>query len=133
MNVMSTRPLLLLAIAALGLVSPAPIQAWQSEDPALKRIPVPSGLRLVAATASADFDQDGIAETLTLEEGRAIIQSGSQARWQSPQAWQVKQADITDLNQDGLPEAALLLIDPGKSRILAPDQRDAERILQYFK
>lgn len=114
MNVMSAQPLVLLAIAALALVTPVPIHAWQLSDLTLKRVPIPSVVRLVAAQTSTDFDHDGVPETLTLAGGRATIQTESQARWQSPQAWQVEQAQIADLNRDGVPEAALLVWRPFK-------------------
>ncbi len=39
MNVMSGHALLLLAIGALALLSPAPIHAWQLDDLTLKRAP----------------------------------------------------------------------------------------------
>jgi len=111
---MSGHTLLLLTIAALGLVSPAPIQAWQLDDLALNRVPVPAQLHLVATETSADFDEDGIPETLALTGERATIQTRSQIRWQSPEAWQVMQARIGDLNRDGHPEAALLVWRPFK-------------------
>ena len=114
MSMMSHRASLLLAIAALALVTPAPIHAWRLNDTALERVPLPAGAHVVAAGTSADFDRDGIAETLVLIEGRAAIRTGSQIRWQSPQAWQVRQAVIADLDRDGLPEAALLVWRPFK-------------------
>ncbi len=111
---MTGRALLLLAIAALALVSPAQLQAWQLDDQALKRVPFPADLRVVAPEASADFDADGVLETLTIIGGRAAIQTEGRTRWQSPQAWQVTQAQIADLNRDGLPEAVLLVWRPFK-------------------
>lgn len=102
------------AIVALALVSPAPIHAWRLSDLRLKRVPVPAALRVIQAQTSADFDHDGIPETLTLAGGRAAIQTESQTRWQSPSAWQVEQVQITDLNRDGMPEAALLVWRPFK-------------------
>jgi hypothetical protein len=114
MITMSGRAFLLLAIMALALVSPSPLQAWWWQDLTLQRIPIPSDLQLVAAHPSADFDRDGIPESLTLTRGRLTIRTGSQARWQSPPAWHVAQAQITDLNRDGLPEVILLVWRPFK-------------------
>jgi len=114
MNVMSAQTRLLIAIAALALVSPAPIHAWELKDRTLERVSLPSGTHMVVAETSADFDHDGVPETLTLTGGRAVIQTESRIRWQSPQAWQVEQAQIADLNRDGLPEAALLVWRPFK-------------------
>lgn len=114
MSMMPRRTFPLLVIATLVLITPVPIHAWQLSDSTLKRVPIPSGTRPVAAETSADFDQDGLPEMLTLTRGRATIQTGSQIRWQSPQTWQVRQALIADLNRDGLPEAALLVWRPFK-------------------
>jgi uncharacterized lipoprotein YmbA len=114
MNLMSGRILLLLVIAALGLVSPAPIQAWQLDDLALKRVPVPSDLRLVRAETSANLDDNGDWENLILSQTRAIIKTESQTRWQSPETRQVEQALIADLNHDEFPEAVLLVWRPFK-------------------
>jgi hypothetical protein len=69
---------------------------------------------MVAAETSADFDQDGFHETLTLTEGHAIIATGDEVRWQSPGPWKVRQAMLADLNRDGLPEAVLLVWRPFK-------------------
>ena len=114
MIVMSGRPFLLLAITALALVSPSPLQAWGWKDLALQQVPVPTDLPLVLASRSADFDEDGIPESLTLAGGRATLRTGSQTRWQSPEAWHVPQAQISDLNHDGRPEAILLVWRPFK-------------------
>jgi hypothetical protein len=109
MNLMSRPFFVLLAIVALGLVSPAPLQAWQWDDGGLKRMALPSTLQLVAAGASADFDEDGTAEAVVARAGRATIRSGAQIRWQSPPAWRAEQAQVADLNRDGRPEAVLLV------------------------
>jgi hypothetical protein len=58
MNSMSRRLLLLLTLASLGLVSPAPIQAWQLDDLGLKHVAIISALHLNAETNSTDFDED---------------------------------------------------------------------------
>jgi len=109
---MDRRTILLLALAALALVSPAQMHAWQLVDASLSEVRVPAGIQPVVTAMSADFDDDGKAETLALADGRAAIQSEDQVLWHSPQAWQVRQALIADLNQDGLPEAVLLLWRP---------------------
>jgi hypothetical protein len=114
MSAMSGRPFLLLTIVALGLVSPAYIQAWSLNDIGLKRVPIPSVLHMVKAETSADLDSDGASESLLLIKGSAIIKTGDQSRWQSPELWQVRQALIADLNHDGLAEAVLLVWRPFK-------------------
>jgi hypothetical protein len=112
MNLMSRRVLLLFTFAALGLVSPAPLQAWQRDDLGLKHVAMPSVLHLNTATNSADFDEDGLEETLTSTGSSAAIWAGSQTRWKSPPAWRVEQAKLTDLNRDRIPEATLLVWRP---------------------
>lgn len=109
MNRMSGRTLLLFAIAALALVSPAPIRVWQLDDLALKRVPIPSNSHIAGTEPSADFDDDGIPETLMLLNGRASLRTQGQTRWQSPKTWRVAQVQIADLNRDGLPEVVLLV------------------------
>lgn len=113
-NLMSKRLLLLLTFAALGLVSPAPLQAWQLDHLELKQAAIPSVLHLDAATNSADFDQDGLEETLTSTGSGAAIWAGSQVQWESPPVWGVEQAEVTDLNRDGIPEVTLLVWRPFK-------------------
>jgi hypothetical protein len=60
----------------------------------------------------ADFDGDGHPETLLLSGGQASVLSQGGMVWQSPAPWQVVQAEITDLNHDGQPEATLLVWRP---------------------
>ena len=97
MNRMPRRTFLLIAIAALALVTPAPIRAWELHGSALERISLPSGTDMLMVTGA-----------------RAVIQTRDQIRWQSPGLWQIEQAQITDLNRDGFPEAALLVWRPFK-------------------
>lgn len=112
MNVMSSRILLLFTIAAFMLITPAPIHAWEWKDAMLKRVSLPSVLQTVETKTSADFDFDGIPDTLILIDGHATIKTEDRIRWQSPQAWRVTQAQIADLNRDGQPEVALLVWRP---------------------
>jgi hypothetical protein len=114
MNLMSRRLFLLLTFAALGLVSPSPLQAWQLADLELKHVAMPSVLHFDSAANSADFDEDGRKETLTTTGSGAAIRAGSQIRWESPPVWRVEQAQVTDLNRDGIPEATLLVWRPFK-------------------
>jgi hypothetical protein len=109
MIMMSRRAFLLLAVTALALVSPSPLQGWGWKDSALQRVPLPAGLHLVSIDTSADLDGDGKPESLTLLHDQATIRTGDQIRWESPAAWQVAQAQISDLNRDGAPEAVLLV------------------------
>lgn len=109
---MGRRTILLLALVALTLVSPAQMHAWQLVDASLREVGVPAGTQLALPAMSADFDGDGKPETQAVKDGRASIQTSDKIRWQSPQAWQVQQALVADLNQDGGPEAVLLVWRP---------------------
>jgi len=111
---MPHRTFVILALAALALVTPMPIRVWELHNTTLEQVSLPSGTQRVAAETVADLDGDGVPETLVLREGRAGIQSGDQIRWRSPESWQVRQAMIADLNRDGLPEAVLLVWRPFK-------------------
>jgi hypothetical protein len=115
---MSRKKFLLLALAGLMLISPAPtpypLRGWKLTDSMLEPLPIPPDARPLAGPMSGDFDGDGIPETLTLANGQATIQSDGQIRWQSPPAWQVRQAQVADLNRDGLPEVVLLVWRPFK-------------------
>jgi hypothetical protein len=114
MSVMFGRVSLLVALLALMLVSPASISVWQLAASTLKPVAIPSGASSIQDLKLADFDADGLAETLRLLNGRATIWSGDQVRWQSPENWQVRQALIADPNRDGRPEAILLVWRPFK-------------------
>jgi hypothetical protein len=101
-------------MAALALVSPSRLQARGWEDSMLQRVRLPSDMHLSAAGTSANFDEEGDPESLALTGGHVTIRTGSRVRWQSPPAWQVTQAQISDLNHDGRPEAILLVWRPFK-------------------
>jgi hypothetical protein len=112
MIVMPRRTLLIIGIAALVLITPAPISAWRLDGSTLDRVPLPSVWHPLPAEMPVDFDDDGVPEKLALVGDLATIWSGPQKRWQSPQAWQVKDARVADLNRDGNPEAVLLVWRP---------------------
>ncbi len=109
---MDRRIALVLALVSLVLVCPARQHAWQWVDGSLQEVPVPAGAHLVSPETSADFDNDGEAESLVVADGRARLQTGDRIRWQSPPEWQVGQALVADLNRDGRPEAVLLVWRP---------------------
>jgi len=109
--------LLLIAIASLLLVSPVTArQVWRLGPAGLELAMVPHAvLQIDEPVQSADLDGDGFMENLRISaDGQAAILSNEKIRWHSPQAWQVRQALIADLNQDGQPEAVLLVWRPFK-------------------
>lgn len=117
---MSHKALFLLALAGLMLISPAPIPyghdvpAWKLTDSTLEPVSFSLDERSLAVPMSADFDSDGIPETLRLVNNQAVLYTAGHIRWQSPPAWQVRQAQVADLNRDGLPELVLLVWRPFK-------------------
>jgi hypothetical protein len=112
--------ILLLTAGWLVQASPAPLRALQlgpaqsgDEGPAsLVPVPVPAGVLPVRPPDQADLDRDGRPESLQLAGGRLSILSGAETVWLSPPAWTVAQAAFTDLDRDGIPEAALLIWRP---------------------
>ena len=111
---MLPRRFFFLALAALTLVAPIPLRLWRLTGPAVAPASLSVPLFALRPVTSADFDGEGQPETLTLAHGQATLTSGGQIRWQSPAAWQVRQAEIADLNRDGRPEAVLLVWRPFK-------------------
>jgi hypothetical protein len=99
----------LVALASLGLVSPVSLRAWAWRASSLQPLPLPAGLRTVPPQLRADLNLDGLPEDLQLEGDRLSIISDGQVRWSSPAGWQVRQAQVADLNHDTVPEAVLLV------------------------
>ena len=109
------RKFLPLAVLTLGMllqISPAPLHAWELGPAGLTPAALSATTVPVRPPIQADFDRDGQPERLALADGRLTILSADVPVWQSPPAWTVVQAQITDLNHDGAPEAALLVWRP---------------------
>ena len=109
------RKFIILGLLALGMVlltSPAPLRALELGPDSLARVALPAGNIAIRPVARADFTRDGSQESLLLDSGRLTILARGQSVWQSPAAWTVIQAAITDLNHDGIPEATLLVWRP---------------------
>ena len=104
--------LVLLALVTALQSSPAPLFALRLGPSGLSPVALPAGNIPVPALVAADFKRDGSLESLQLQDGRLAILSGGRPVWQSPAGWTVVQAAITDLNQDGAPEATLLVWRP---------------------
>jgi len=102
----------LLSLAALTLVSPPTVHAWELTPQGLQSARLPASFELLEPPAQADLNGDGLPETLRLADGHLAILSGTQAVWQSPESWRVAQAAFTDLNRDERPEVTLLVWRP---------------------
>ena len=107
-----TLPLILLALGMLLQSSPVPLRAYLLGPDGLSTASIRAGNIPVGPLERADLDRDGSPESLALAAGHLEILSAGKPVWQSPADWNVVQAAITDLNQDGLPEAALLVWRP---------------------
>ena len=97
---------------ALALLSPTPLSLVSLHDSGLLPASYPSAARPLAPLHDADLDGDGQAEQIVVRDGRASIVRGPQTLWSSDAAWQVTQAQTTDLNRDGQLELALLVWRP---------------------
>ncbi len=104
--------LMLLALCSILQVTPVPVRAWDLDSAALKPARLPAGTNLIQPPAQADLNADGVPETLSLINGRLTIETENQTVWESLPGWDVVQAAFTDLNQDDMPEAALLVWRP---------------------
>jgi hypothetical protein len=105
------------AALSLGLISPAGMAVWiytprKGLESALER----EALSVIRLPNEADLDQEGELECLRLEDGRAAIYAGvcegDQSReplWQSSADWDVRQAQLSDLDGDGWMEVTLLV------------------------
>jgi hypothetical protein len=61
---------------------------------------------------AADFISDQTNEQIILHGGGVSIEKGSDVLWVSPPEWQIRTAQVTDLNHDGRPELTLLVWRP---------------------
>ena len=108
--------LLLIGILAMALVSPVSVRFWQLQDKTLTEISgsLESGLQnIVLPLETADLNGDGKSECVVLDSNQAkITDCGQKVLWQSPDAWQVKEAQVTDLNHDGKQEVTLIVWRP---------------------
>ena len=113
---MTSKIYIIIAVIALTLASPASSpHALKLGPDGLETAPLPYPAQAITASTQVDLDGDGQPERLIITSaGQAEILSGAKMRWQSPPAWQVRQASIADLNQDGHPEAVLLVWRPFK-------------------
>jgi hypothetical protein len=112
---MHKKILLALSFCALFSVSPASIRAWEPIGDSIQPVRLPDSSRQLVPLEKTDFDGDGVAESMEIIDGQVWIKSGETFRWQSPPEWIVRQAALSDLNQDGAVEAVLLVWRPFNS------------------
>jgi hypothetical protein len=105
-------PAVLVSALALCLLSPANLTALQWRRSTFAHDSIQAVSTRAVQLTSADFNGDGSLEELALANARAIIATGSQTLWESPAAWSVSQAIVSDLNDDGVPEATLVVWRP---------------------
>jgi hypothetical protein len=60
----------------------------------------------------ADLNYDGTTERIAFHGTGVSILRGQESLWTSPPEWQIRMAQITDLNRDGRPELTLLVWRP---------------------
>lgn len=90
------------------------------------------GTDWVQPVMQADLDQDGRDECLSLQDGSAFINDcQGQIFWQSPSGWQVREAQISDLNHDGQPEVTLLVWRPFQPWPIDRDDPGGGRIKDF--
>jgi hypothetical protein len=105
-------PVFLISIGVLVQVSPASVRAFSFEPDGLTISSLHAGKLPERLVNQADLDGDGVTEQVVIQDSRAKIISKSQMVWSNPEGWHVDQAEVSDLNQDGLPEVALLVWRP---------------------
>lgn len=106
--------LLLLALLSLSIISPSRIRQWSFTGNDLKPINSSFPAALLQKNSSLDIDHDNITETLIVQSHQAKLMKDRQVLWASPIEWTVDQASLSDLNQDGELEIALLVWRPFK-------------------
>ena len=102
-------PLALLTLGVLLQTSPVPLRALDLGPAGLTSASLPAGAIPVKPPTEADLNSDSSPESLSLTGSRLAILSHAEVVWQSPIAWQVSQAEITDLDHNGTPEVTLLV------------------------
>jgi len=109
------RKFIALAALTLGMLlqtTPVSLRALSLSPAGLTPLTLPAGTVPVEPPSQADFDHAGLPEHLFLAKGRLTIFSTGSPVWQSPPSWTIVQAQITDLDHDGAPEATLLVWRP---------------------
>jgi len=101
--------ILFISVFALLLVAPSTFTLFSWSDQQLVTVSAPPSGITIPADLPADLDGDGHDEDIVYENGRLEIFSQGLIVWDSPQEWEIVQAEIADLNRDDVPEVALLV------------------------
>ena len=109
---------LFFCVLAVLMVQPAQLSAWGFSVSGVRQENFSqeiSNIRVIPVILSADLNGDGKPECLEMYAERLQISDcHGKPLWQSPPEWQVKEAQIGDLNHDGKAEAILLVWRPFK-------------------
>ena len=100
---------LLISAFAFLLVAPSTFTLFSWADQGLVEISSASSAITISADLPTDLDGDGHDENIVHKNGKLEIFSQGLVVWESPQEWQITQAEITDFNQDDIPEVTLLV------------------------
>jgi hypothetical protein len=99
-------------LGSLLQLSPIRVNTYQIADGIWQPIQFRPDVELVKPVTRADLDGNGIPEVISLDNGIARLKTNGMTVWESPPGWQVKQALISDLDQDDKPELTLLIQRP---------------------
>ena len=107
---------ILIGFLSALILSPAQVSAWsysaQKIQPAALA-DVATNAQAISLSETADLNGDGKPECLAITDKTLRITDCKETIfWTSPQSWQVSEAQVGDLNRDGVPEADLLVWRP---------------------
>jgi hypothetical protein len=101
----------LMAFCALITITRTHLSRWEWSGGKFLALP-PQPSAPVDPLLETDLNSDGTAERIAFATNGLAIEKDSDVLWTSPAGWQVRAAQITDLNHDGRPELALLVWRP---------------------
>ena len=104
--------LYVLIFCSLLQLSPIRVQSYKIIDEVWQPTSFRADTDIVLPLTQADLDGNGIPEEVSIHKGHASLKTNGMTVWESPTDWQVKQALISDLNQDDQAELTLLIERP---------------------
>jgi len=99
-------------IFSLLQLSPIRVQSYNIIDEVWQPTSLRADAEIILPLTQADLDDNGIPEEVIIDNGHASLKTNGITVWKSPSDWQVKQAVMSDLNQDGQAELTLLVQRP---------------------